>query len=489
MKTRFNTDTDVVIAVDLDGTLTFTDTLYESVLCLLRDNPINVLALPFWLLQGKAALKAKVAGRADLDITTLPYNIELIYWLKKERTKGKWIALCTAADKRLAQTIAEHLGLFDEVFASDGITNNVGANKRACLEANYGVNRYDYVGNSTKDLTVWAGARRAIVVNSSNRIIEQASQVAPVFKVFPAHPQTTIFSHWLKMLRVHNWLKNILLFVPLLAAHQIGNIQSLYTLILAFVSFSLCSSTVYILNDLIDLKSDRKHPRKQHRPFASCVIPIKTGILFGLLLAIVSLALGMLVGVEFTAWLMVYLFLTCVYSLYLKRLVLIDCFVLSIFYIIRIVAGAAAVYLSVSFWLIMFSIFIFISLAFVKRYAELYSFSGEREGGGGGRLPGRGYYATDLNLILALGVASSYISVLVFSLYLQSEKALALYSAQPDIVLFIIPIMLYWTSWIWINAHRGRMHDDPILFAVKDKTSLLTAMLVLILLIIATIGI
>lgn len=475
-----------MIAVDLDGTLTFSDTLYESVLCLLRDNPINVLSLPFWLLQGKAALKAKVADRADLDVTTLPYNIELIDWLKGERTKGKWIALCTGADKRLAQTIAEHLGLFDEVFASDGITNNVGANKRGCLEDNYGVNGYDYVGNSTKDLMVWAGARRAIVVNSSNRITEKASQVAPVFKVFPAHPQTTIFSHWLKMFRVHHWLKNILLFVPLFAAHQIGNIQSLYTLILAFVSFSLCSSTVYILNDLIDLKNDRKHPRKQHRPFASCAITIKTGILFGLLLAIVSLALGLMVGVEFTAWLMVYLFLTCVYSLYLKGYILIDCFVLSIFYIIRIVAGAAAVHLSVSFWLIMFSIFIFISLAFVKRYAELYSFSGG--GGGGGRLPGRGYYATDLNLILTLGVASSYISVLVFSLYLQSEKALALYSAQPDIVLFIIPIMLYWTSWIWINAHRGRMHDDPILFAVKDKTSLLAAMLVLILLIIATIG-
>jgi 4-hydroxybenzoate polyprenyltransferase len=477
-----HTTTDTVIAVDLDGTLTLTDTLHESALCLLRDRPVNVLALPFWLLGGKAALKARIADRVSLDVTNLPYNTALINWLKEERAAGKWIVLSTATDIRVAQAIADHLGLFDEVLASDGTTNNAGANKRAALEAKYGVKGYDYAGNSAADIAAWAGARQAIVVNASDAINKRASQVATVAKVFP--PQAVTLSHWLKMLRVHQYLKNLLLFVPLLAAHQIGNFQSLSTLILAFVSFSLCASAVYMANDLLDLESDRKHPRKRHRPFACAAVPIKAGVILAPLFAIASLILGLVVGAAFTVWLVVYFLLTCAYSLWLKRLALIDCLTLAALYTLRITAGAAAVAITLSFWLLAFSVFIFLSLAFVKRYAELQV----QAEAGNSRAHGRGYAVTDAPLIQTLGVTAGYAAVLVLALYLHGETVVTLY-AQPELIWFAVPLMLFWVSWVWMKAHRGEMHDDPIVFAIKDRSSLAVAVLIAISFLLATKGI
>ena len=471
METRTNTDT--VIAVDLDGTLTLTDTLHESALCLLRDSPANVLTLPFWLLGGKAALKAKVADRVNLDVATLPYNSALIDWLKEERAAGKRIVLCTATDIRVAQAIADHLGLFDEVLASDGTTNNAGTNKRAALEAKYGVKGYDYAGNSAADIAVWAGARQAIVVNASEALTKQAAQVATVSKVFP--PQPVTLSHWRRVLRVHQWLKNLLLFVPLFAAHQIGNVQSLSTLIFAFVSFSLCASAVYMANDFLDLESDRKHPRKRHRPFAAAAVPIKAGVLLAPLFAIASLVLGLAVGAAFTAWLVVYFSLTCAYSLWLKRLALIDCLTLAALYTLRIIAGAAAVAITLSFWLLAFSVFIFLSLAFVKRYAELQV----QAQAGNSHAHGRGYAVTDAPLVQTLGITAGYASVLVLALYLHGETVVTLY-AQPQLIWFAVPLMLFWVSWVWMKAHRGEMHDDPIVFAIKDKASLAVAALIAI---------
>ena len=424
-----NTDTTSsnVIAVDLDGTLMLTDTLHESVLCLLSENPAKALSLPYWLLAGKAALKAKIADCVNLDVTTLPYNSALIDWLKEERNAGKLIVLCTATDKRVAQAIAIHLGFFDEVLASDGRTNNAGVNKNAILEAKYGVKGYDYAGNSNVDLAVWSGARKAIVVNASEALTKQASKVANVSRVFP--PPAVTLLDWLKMFRVHQWLKNLLIFVPLLAAHQFGNIQSLFILLICFVSFSLCASAVYIANDLLDLHSDRKHPRKRHRPFASAAIPIKLGAVLAPLLAIAGLALGLAVGTAFTGWLMVYLLMTCAYSLLLKRLALIDCLTLAALYTLRIIAGAAAVTIHLSFWLLAFSVFIFLSLAFVKRYAELHL----QVRISNTHAHGRGYSVTDAPLVQTLGITAGYAAVLVLALYLQSETILPLY-AQPQFI-------------------------------------------------------
>ena len=470
------------LVVDLDGTLIYTDILHESVLSLLRDNPVNVLILPFWLLGGKAALKSKVASRVDLDIATLPYNTALIKWLKEERAAGKKIILCTATDKRVAQSIADYLGLFDEVLASDGVTNNAGTNKKIALEAKYGVNGYYYAGNSRADIPVWEGAREAIVVNASDRITKEASQVATISKVLPP-PNTTLF-HWRRMFRVHQWLKNLLLFVPLLAAHQIDNTQSLTKLIIAFISFSLCATAVYMANDLLDLESDRKHPRKRHRPFASGAVPIMVGVILTPLFAIASLLLGLAVNKGFTLWLIAYFLLTCAYSLWLKRHALIDCLTLAALYTLRIIAGAAAVAITLSFWLLAFSVFIFLSLAFVKRYAELQV----QEGAGNTHAYGRGYTVTDAPLVQTLGITAGYAAVLVLALYLHGETVITLY-AQPQLIWFAVPLMLFWISWVWMKAHRGQMHDDPIVFAIKDKASLAVAALIAVSFFLATQGI
>jgi len=283
---------------------------------------------------------------------------------------------------------------------------------------------------------------------------------------------------------VHQWLKNVLLFVPLLAAHQIGNIQSLSTLILAFISFSLCASAVYMTNDLLDLESDRRHPRKRNRPFAAATLPIAAGAVIAPLFAITSLALGALVGSAFLAWLIVYFGLTTAYSLALKRIALVDCLTLAALYTLRIIAGAAAVSVILSFWLLAFSVFIFLSLAFVKRYAELQV----QAQAGNSHAHGRGYAVSDAPLVQTLGIAAGYSAVLVLALYLHSETVTALY-AQPVLIWFAVPLLLFWISWVWLKAHRGEMHDDPIVFAIKDKASLAIAGLTAAAFVLATKGI
>jgi 4-hydroxybenzoate polyprenyltransferase len=471
-----------VIAVDLDGTFTLTDTLHESVLLLVRNKPYLLLLLPFWLLKGIAHFKQKVAEHSELDVTTLPYNFPLIDWLRKEKLNGKKIILSTAANEHVAQAIVNNFDLFDGFIASDANTNLKSAQKRNALQERYGDKGYDYAGNSSADIEVWAGASSAIVVNASDRVLKHASQVASVTRTFPSN--SAGIADWVKALRVHQWLKNLLLFVPLLAAHQFGNIQSLGALVIAFISFSLCASSVYITNDLFDLESDRSHPRKRHRPFAAAKLPIALGVAIVPLLIGISIALGTIVSSDFLIVLLLYLVLTVSYSLVLKRLVLVDCLTLATLYTVRIIAGAAAVSVSLSFWLLAFSIFIFLSLALVKRYAELVVQSQEGRSGA----HGRGYLVSDASLLQTLGVSSGYISALVIALYLRSEDVVSLYS-QPLAIWLLIPILLFWISWVWLKSARGEMHDDPIIFAAKDKTSQLVAAITVIVFVYAAIGI
>ena len=255
------------------------------------------------------------------------------------------------------------------MIASDANTNLKSINKRKVLQERYGDKGYDYAGNSSADIEVWAGAAHAIVVNTSEAVQLKASQVAPLSRIFPS--ESVEILDWVRALRLHQWLKNLLLFVPLLAAHQLGNIQSLVTLVIAFISFSLCASSVYITNDLLDLESDRSYPRKKHRPFAAAKLTIPLGVGITPLLIGASIVLGAIVGTEFLLVLLLYLLLTVAYSLVLKRVVLVDCLTLATLYTVRIIAGAAAVSVSLSFWLLAFSVFIFLSLALLKRYAEL----------------------------------------------------------------------------------------------------------------------
>jgi 4-hydroxybenzoate polyprenyltransferase len=470
-----------VIAVDLDGTLTLTDTLHETVLSLARSKPYLLLLLPFWLVKGVAYLKLKVAENSVLDVTTLPYNVPFIDWLKEQKASGKTLVLCTAANKLIARKICRHFDLFDDFIASDQYTNLKSANKRKALESKYGEYGYDYAGNSSADLEVWAGAAQAIVVNASATVLAKVTKFASVSETFPSEKLN--LSVWLKALRVHQWLKNLLLFVPLLAAHQFDELQSLATLTLAFISFSLCASLIYIINDLLDLESDRRHPRKKNRPFASGKLRISLGVAVAPLLIGSSVTLGAIVGEDFLVILSLYFSLTVAYSLALKRVVLVDCLTLATLYTVRIIAGAAAVSVTLSFWLLAFSVFIFLSLALVKRYAELKIQIQE----GNSSAHGRGYIVSDAPLLQTLGVSSGYISALVIALFVQSENVISLY-AQPLAIWLVFPILLFWVSWVWLKAERGEMHDDPIIFAAKDKASLAVAALTIVVFVYAATG-
>jgi 4-hydroxybenzoate polyprenyltransferase/phosphoserine phosphatase len=455
-----------VIIVDLDGTLSLTDTFHESLLLLVRNKLFLLFMIPFWLSSGRAKLKANVAEQTNLDVTLLPYNEALIDWLKDKKNNGEQIVLCTGANEKIARAVAEHLQIFDDVIASNEKINIKGDNKRQLLDERFGEKGYDYVGNSNDDLKVWTGSCNAVIVNASSTVLSQASKVAKVSKIFPPHSIT--ISDWFRTLRVYQWLKNILLFVPLLASHQFDNIQSFSTLIFAFISFSLCASFVYITNDLFDLESDRYHPKKRDRPFASAKLPIMAGVILAPLLVFLSLILGWTIGIEFFVLLILYIVVTIIYSFLIKKIIILDCLTLSALFTLRIFAGAAATSIVVSFWLFVFSIFLFLSLAFVKRYAEIHT----QKKIGKIHLHGRGYLVTDAPLIQILGIASGYTAMAVFALYLSSEKVTMLYS-QPILLWLAKPLLIFWISWVWLKAHRGELDDDPIMFAIRDKTSLL----------------
>jgi 4-hydroxybenzoate polyprenyltransferase/phosphoserine phosphatase len=469
------------LVVDLDGTLIYSDMLHESALRVLRDNPARTLLIPWWLSKGKAALKRHLASHTSFDPKTLPYNEDLLIWLKRQRAEGRKLVLCTASDQVIAAPIANHLGIFDEVIASDGITNLAGSHKAATLVQRFGQSEFDYVGNSTADLAVWEKARRAIVVNASGNLVKKAEKICAIEQIFPQRIRD--FSAWRRVLRVHQWLKNVLLFVPIFASHELSNATAWWSLGLAFVSFSLCASSVYITNDLLDLESDRLHPRKRNRPFASGLVPAWIGGLLAPLLLVVSLGIGSFVGGQFLLWLIVYFSLTTAYSLKLKQLMLLDCLALALLYTLRIVAGASAAGHSLSFWLLAFSGFLFLSLAFVKRYAELelQLLSGKE------KVHGRGYHTADAPLIQTMGITAGYASALVLALYLNSDGVAKLYRA-PELISGVVPVILFWISWMWMQAHRGNMNDDPVVFAVKDKVSLATGAVFAVILFLGTLG-
>lgn len=459
------TNVSVPLVIDLDGTLLRTDLLHESALQLLRDVPQLAFALPAWLAGGKAVMKRRIADRVSLDARTLPYDERVVAWIKEQRESGRTIVLCTASDAKFARQIAEHLRLFDDVIASDGTTNLSAQRKADVLSARFGERGFDYAGNSRADLPVWKQSRNAIVVAAPCAVSEAARRVATVEREFE-RPAAGLRA-WLKALRLHQWLKNLLLFVPLLGAHQIFSIPLLKDAAIAFVSFGLCASSVYVLNDLMDLESDRRHPRKRTRPFASGVLSLLAGVAACAFLLVSSVAIAAMVRSAFVMWLGVYLLVTIAYTFWLKRKALVDVLSLAGLYTMRIIAGGAAVALPASFWLLAFSMFLFLSLAFVKRYSELKALleQGEHEA------HGRGYRAGDLNLVEVMGVVAGFCAVMVMALYINGETVVRLYP-NAELMWLTVPILLYWISRMWLKAHRGEMHDDPVLYAVRDPVSL-----------------
>jgi 4-hydroxybenzoate polyprenyltransferase/phosphoserine phosphatase len=449
------------LCVDLDGTLLNSDILYESLLALLARNPLYVFILPLWLLRGKAALKRELAQRVTLPAETLPYNAQVLEVLRTTRSRPR--VLCTASDSLLVHPIASHLGLFEQVIASDGQRNLSGKNKAKALIETFGRHGFHYMGNSKVDLAVWEQAAGAWVVNGSEALARRAAQKTRVLAHWPAPPRA---KSWLKALRLHQWLKNLLVFVPLLAAHRFLDLQSVMQAVVALIAFSMCASGVYVLNDLLDLTPDRQHPRKQKRPFAAGKLPLLQGLIAAPALTLCGLALSLICNLQFTLVLIAYYIMTLAYSLRLKRIVMIDVVLLAALYTVRIIGGSAAIKAELSFWLLAFSMFIFLSLALLKRYTELHAMLSS----GRSKASGRGYSVEDLPLLQSLGAAAGYISAMVLALYIDSPASVGLYR-HPKLLWMICPILLYWISRAWVVAHRGNMHDDPIVFAATDRIS------------------
>ena len=469
----------VPLCVDLDGTLIKTDVLWESLMLLLRRNPLYLLALPFWLLRGRAFLKKQIAARTDLNPAALPYHQGFLEYLRNEHRQGRPLILTTAADSHLAQRVASHVGLFNEVVASNGETNLRGANKGRKLVERFGRRGFDYAGNSSVDLPVWQEARAAVVVNADERLEEKARRLGEVSHVF--NGRKSHLRALFKALRPHQWVKNFIIFVPLLTSHKFKDASLLAAAALAFVAFSLCASGVYLLNDLLDLESDRHHDRKKLRPFASGDLPLPYGLVAAPLLLAASVALAWYLSLSFLVVLMVYVLLTTSYSWKVKQAAPLDVFFLAGLYTIRLVAGHEATHIEYSFWLLAFSMFIFLSLALVKRFTELKALREQNRQDS----KGRGYVAGDLELVAMLGIASGFLAVLVMALYVNSQEVRALYK-YPTLLLLVCPLLLYWVSRVWLIAHRGKMHDDPIVFALKDAVSYLVGILTLLVLWLAT---
>jgi 4-hydroxybenzoate polyprenyltransferase len=461
-----------VLCIDLDGTLLDSDMLVEAGFSFIKNKPHKVLSLFGWLKEGKAQLKAHLAESSGVDVEVLPYNQCVLQLIEQAKAEGKYVVLATATHRILAERVAEYLGCFDEVLSTDNGVNLSSHRKRELLVERFGEGEYDYVGNSTDDLEVWRHAKSAVVVNPERGVLARAREQANVTEVLETRQNQV--RAWIKALRIHQWMKNLLVFVPLLVSHSLTEFSLLVDGILAFLFFGICASSVYLLNDLIDLNDDRHHRTKKHRPFASGSIPIKLGLLaFPGLLLLSFLGAWLLLPIEFVAVLLVYYVLTLTYSLWLKRYMAVDVIALASLYTIRIIAGAAALSLPLTFWILGFSIFIFLSLALVKRYAELNE---ARKLGKTERARGRGYYPSDLEMISSLGAASGYMSVMVLALYIQDDATRMLYS-QPEIIWLACPVLLFWVTRVWLLTHRGEMHDDPVIFAVKDKVSILTGVL------------
>ncbi len=460
-------NTGVPLCVDCDGTLLHTDLLHESVLLLIKQSPWALFMLPLWLLRGKAYMKERIAERVNFNWSTLPYCVEVLEAISVARNAGRTVVLATASPRVWADGIAAHLGVFDAVLATENALNLSAGNKAERLCSLFGANGFDYAGNGTADLPVWAQARAGVVVSSSKKLLACAQAVTHVVEVVRV-PRAGVMGV-LKGLRVHQWLKNLLVFVPLLAAHRVSGAEGFLQAVLAFLAFSFCASAVYVLNDLLDLESDRQHIRKRKRPFASGLIPIWQGMAMVPVLLVVALMLASMLPLAFGVVLAIYFVVTLVYSLRLKRQVIVDVMLLAALYTMRIIAGAAATGIVPSFWLLAFSMFIFLSLAIVKRYSELWVTLQQQKQ----TAAGRGYAVSDLPVLASIGASAGMAAVLVLALYINDPETARLYPARMWLWL-VPPAILYWVSRVWLKTCRGEIDDDPVVFAVKDWQSLLT---------------
>lgn len=430
------------LVVDLNAVLLYTNTTIDTVLSELADRPDTVFALIGAALRGPAALKRRIDGASQLDPARLAYDQDTVAFMLKVTGEGRPVYLASDRhDAARVEAIAQHLG----VFAAWSASTEAAQRNAAALSLPQASKEFDYLGTDA-----------AVLPEGAVRIARpaRAGEIA-------ARP--TGWRVWAKLLRVHQYAKNALILVPLLTAHQFS-LLPIATALLAVAAFSLCASSAYILNDLVDVKADRAHATKRNRPIASGAVPPARAALIMLALLGAAIAIAATVSLPFLGVLLGYLALTTAYSFKLKRVALIDVVTLAVLYTIRVIAGAVAIGVTMSEWLFAFSLFIFMSLALVKRYIEL---SAQRTGE---RLMSRDYSAQDLSMIAVLAAAAGFNAVVVFTLYISSDTVRALY-AHPQTLWVGCPILMYWIARVMLLAQRGEIDDDPVIFALRDRVS------------------
>lgn len=456
------------LVVDLDGTLLKTDTLFESLAGMLAKEPLAVLGL-LWtgIVKGRSGIKRRLAQRITLDIESLPVREDLLDWLQSEAAQGRSIHLCSAADELVVAQIAERFAIFESFAGSNGVENLKGPNKARYLAGRF-PDGFAYAGDSRSDVPVWNDAKGAVLAGRASSISRIRRQTEE--KIEASFPDKGRLRALFRQLRPHQWSKNILVFIPLLLAHRYGDTQAWLHLFVAFAGLCAVASGTYILNDLLDLGADRTHISKRLRPLASGTVPI--GLAFALVPVLIGGGLALALAASWLAavTLLAYLALTLSYSFWLKRIPLFDTAVLGLLFALRILLGCTAIFLDPSFWMLAFSITFFFSLSTAKRQTEIM----KKEASGDGsrqQIGGRGYQTSDAPLTLAYGVSTGIASLVILILYTTNDVAPQHYH-NPD-WLWAIPLLLYfWLMRIWLFAHHGRLNDDPIVFALKDRVSL-----------------
>lgn len=464
----------VPLIVDLDGTLCRTDTLHEGLLGVLSRRPADALRLPLWLREGKQGFKRHIADRNIVDPETLPYDEDVLAMIRQAQQDGRPVALVSAADHRQVEAVAEHLGLFHLAVGTGSPIaegNLRGQEKARFLTENFGEGGFDYVGDSRTDLPVWAVARHAYGVRSSAALQQAASAQGSALRTVGDDGRWPVKA-LIRACRPHQWSKNLLILLPVLTAQDISQLPAA---LLAMVCFSLAASAIYIINDLVDLPADRAHPRKCLRPFASGAADARQGLIVAAgLLGISVLGAAVLLPADFLGILVIYLVATSAYSFWLKRKMIADVLSLAALYTLRIVAGAAATGITLSPWLLVFSMFLFFSLATIKRQAELEDMAKR----GSDKPAGRNLMVADLPILQAMSIGAAQLAVLVFALYSQDAEV-KVHFGRPDLLLFICPVLFFWIGRMQVLTRRGFMTDDPIVFTIRDRVSLLSGVLML----------
>jgi len=457
------------VYVDMDGTLVKTDIAQELILQCFKKFSLfsSLISLTF---SGRSNIKRFLADNTEFSEERLPYNQAVIDYLIAQKAEGREIILATASDRVIAEKVANHLGFFDAVLASEPGTNLKGRHKLNAIQFHSGDRGFEYIGDAKADYPIWKAADRSGFVNVSAKpetIVEDKSKHS-----LHVNDSSNPFRAFLKAIRPHQWAKNILVFLPLFFAHLYFSVDALFSASLTFLVFSLCASGIYLINDLLDIELDRKHTTKKKRPFAAATLQPVTGVAASILLISISLlACFFLLNIKVFVVLVIYMMITNLYSFYLKDYSTIDVITLTILYTIRIVAGAVAVGVVLSPWLFNFSLFFFLSLAYMKRYIEVARYAKE------GKLSGRNYSADEANIIMMMGIVNGGIAIFTLTMYLNDEYVLATY-LSPHLLWLICPLLLFWIYRAWMWAKRGKIDDDPVVFAIKDRVSFITALLV-----------